>query len=318
MFNEVIDMKTAILLAIGVGVSMVILWRLLQSPIAEGMSQTGGGRSDGRGSIPLFPEAHAFYRTIGGMNKQVRPKQGAVHISREHIREDIRALLEKAFARALKAFPLGFREHSSSTPRLVFASADTEGGMPHTLGNCVVFPVNYSREYHEDSEYDTMLHELCHIHQRQFPEMWADLYSRLGFERIPPTSSTLGALQSVGENGRVVANPDVHGSPQTGWWMYKGQAGALVFDAGASHLRDHSHQVFPVTPDAVVDENHLREGFGSIVFQLDHPNEITACAIAGYQDQCLRKIPFSKKGTREANILETIYKWIRENQRYRY
>jgi len=100
--------------------------------------------------------------------------------------------------------------------------------------------------------------------------------------------------------------------------MYKGQAGALVFDAGASHLRDHSHQVFPVTPDAVVDENHLREGFGSIVFQLDHPNEITACAIAGYQDQCLRGIPFSKKDTREANVLETIYKWIRENQRYRY
>lgn len=292
---------------LGVGVSIVVLWKLLQSYDVKDETIRAGGSE----TLPL--EAWAFYKSLGGINLRVRPKEGAVHISREKIRTDIRDVLERAFQRAIKAFPLAFS--STSTPRLVFASADTEGGMPHTLGNCVIFPVSYSREYHEDQVYETMVHELCHIHQRQFPEMWGELYSRLGFERIPPGSSTLGALQNVGEKGRIVANPDVHGSPQTGWWMYKGQAGALVFESGASHLRDHSHQVFPVTPSAVVDENHLREGFGSVVSQLDHPNEITACAIGGYQDQCIRGVPF-EGSEKERALFTTIYKWIRENRTY--
>jgi len=299
---------------LGVGVSIVVLWKLLQSYEVKDDTIGGGG------SKPLPLEAWAFYKSLGGINLRVRPKEGAVHISREQIRPDIREVLEKAFARALKSFPLAFSPSSNEgAPKLVFASADTEGGMPHTLGNCVIFPVSYSREYHEDREYETMVHELCHIHQRQFPEMWGELYSRLGFERIPPGSSTLGALQNIngggGGGGRIVANPDVHGSLQTGWWMYKGQAGALVFEPGASHLRDHSHQVFPVTPDAVVDENYLREGFGSVVSQLDHPNEITACAIGGYQDQCIRGVPF-EGNEKEKSFFNTIYKWIRENRTY--
>ena len=260
-----------------------------------------------------------FYRNLDRFNRRVRPLKGAVYLSPSVVPQHPREVLSGAFARALRAFPFKFK----TPPSLVFASHETEGGMPHTLENQVIYPV-IEKSYSNDDEYPTMFHELCHVHQRQFPEMWGELYRRLGFERIPDETPIVRVLQSpvLGEAGvgvRVkhgyesewlVANPDVHGSPQTGWWMYNGIVGALTFNRSATHLREHTPAVYLVKPGGSIDENFIERDFGGLVKQLDHPNEISACLISQYMDECIRG---ETKGNR---IFITVHNWIREKRTY--
>lgn len=233
----------------------------------------------------IVPESRQFYSSMSGLNKDLRPS-GKRYLKEDIIPDEYYPIISKLkynFGSALKHFPLTFTKQ----PKLVFANSDVEAGMPHTLGNSVIFPLQKSiLSRSDDDVWSTMTHELCHVHQRQFTEQWIELYRQLGFKRISDTY----IITSIPVN-KMVMNPDVNGSSQLGWWEYKGQLGALIFNSKPNNIRDHNSVVFPVKDDyETTDKNILREDFGELVKQYDHPNEITACLLADHWDSIVRPL----------------------------
>jgi hypothetical protein len=215
-----------------------------------------------------------------------------------------------AFAKALHDFPLKF---PVIQPELVFASGDTEGGMPHTLDNKVIVPLRESLSTDPESQlWTTMIHEMCHIHQRQDPARWGQLYTQLGFVKLTPEN-----IPSALGGDEVVANPDAgsSGMPQIGWWSYKGQVGALVFTSNPKTIRDHYSVVYPVTTEGVAEGvNQLKEAFGKLCGQYDHPNEVTACLIANHWDTVVRPSNIVHKNDPREIVRQWLRKSIPSNQ----
>jgi hypothetical protein len=101
--------------------------------------------------------------------------------------------------------------------------------------------------------------------------------------------------------------------PQIGWWSYKGQVGVLVFDDTPSTIRDHHSIVIPVTPEGAAEGvNQLKETFGELCGQYDHPNEVTACLIANHWDAIVR--PTHDKNAYKTDDPRTIVRqWLRNS-----
>lgn len=237
-------------------------------------------------SIAPKQEQLHFYRSINGKNITLRPEErDRIYYNRDDTRIPyrIRSYMNPIFDKALVDFPLKFEEK----PVIVYASGDTEGGMPHTFDNYVIYPLRddiTSRP--KDSIWETCIHELCHVHQRQKPNMWKDLYRKLGFEEIHTDD-----ISHLIQTNEVVANPDAGtpGMPQIGWWKYHGQVGMILFNPDAITIRDHHSIAFPIDKDSAKDTtNYLKEVFGPFCNQYDHPNEITACLIANQWDKIVR------------------------------
>jgi hypothetical protein len=57
------------------------------------------------------------------------------------------------------------------------ASNNLEGGMPHTIGNIIIMDANWFVKPRET----TFLHELTHVHQRQVPFEFDELYTQWGY-----------------------------------------------------------------------------------------------------------------------------------------
>lgn len=82
-----------------------------------------------------------------------------------------------------------------------------EGGMPHTRPpNLLCFP--NTRQLHSTS---TLIHELWHLHQRQYAELWRALFQQLGW------AEWNGVLPPLLESSRRY-NPDTIDSPL---WVYR-------------------------------------------------------------------------------------------------
>lgn len=231
------------------------------------------------------PDEVRFYRNLSTQNRKLRPDTRQYYEASDvRVPDRIRVPVTSAFKKALHDFPLKF---PITQPVLIFASGDTEGGMPHTLDNRIIVPLRESIATDPASQlWTTMIHEMCHIHQRQDPAGWGRLYTQLGFVQLTPdtTPSALG-----GDD--VVANPDAGsgGMPQIGWWSYKGQVGVLVFTPNPNTIRDHHSVVYPVTTEGAAEgTNQLKEAFGELCGQYDHPNEVTACLIANHWDSVVR------------------------------
>lgn len=252
------------------------------------------------------PDEKRFYASLTPQNRRLRPSTRVYYaVNDPRIPGRIRDKVYPAFQKALADFPLHFPK-THPQPVLQFASGDTEGGMPHTLGNRVIVPLRESlADESPSSLWTTMIHELCHIHQRQDPSRWTELYEQLGFQKIAdPIPVSL-------RGDDVVANPDAgsSGMPQIGWWSYKGQVGVLVFSTNPSTIRDHKSVVFPITPEgASSGVNQLREAFGKWSSQYDHPNEVTACMIADHWDTVVRPEDNPVEGT-----LGIVRRWLRKS-----
>lgn len=252
------------------------------------------------------PDKTRFYNSLSPQNRLLRPSARIYYDADDtRIPERLRRPAVIAFEKATHDFPLIF---SKTQPVLQFASGDTEGGMPHTLGNRVIFPLRESLATDSPRKlWTTMIHELCHVHQRQHPDDWMSLYEQLGFVHISPQD-----VPDLLRGDNVVANPDAGyaGMPQIGWWSYKGQVGALVFTSSPATIRDHTSVVFPVTPDgASVGTNQLREAFGGLCGQYDHPNEITACIISDHWDNVVK--PSATTHTQDPRTI--IRRWIQKS-----
>ena len=142
-----------------------------------------------------------------------------------------------------------------------------DGGMPHTRpGNIICYP-----DISQLFSTSTLIHELWHIHQRNYQDMWLQVFKKLGW--VPWS----GQLPEVLENNRRF-NPDTIDSPM---WIYNDKWVPVPVFKDISHQRvndidiwfydTHKNYHIKRVPDEILSY------FGNLVFSaFENPREITA------------------------------------------
>lgn len=185
--------------------------------------------------------------------------------------------LNPLFLQAMQLCQWKLPYHSGEEPQWIIAESATEGGMPHTLSRYIILPEGCWESYSSEEIVHLFVHELCHIHQRQYPREWNKMYQSNGFE----TYSSWVILP----NQRM--NPD---TIQHGMWSYDGMIPVEIFRKDATTIRDTDLFWKPVSiksiqvadddaDDDADDTKKLRRDF-PFISQIEHPNEIYACMIA--------------------------------------
>lgn len=80
------------------------------------------------------------------------------------------------------------------------AQSSLEGGMPHTLGNIIIM----DSDWFQSPRATTFLHEITHIHQRELPFEFEELYPQLGYQAYDVTH--IRGMESILQRNRN--NPD--------------------------------------------------------------------------------------------------------------
>ena len=120
-----------------------------------------------------------------------------------------------------------------------------EAGMPHTLGNIIIM----DSDWFQNPRASTLLHELTHVHQRQVPFEFKDLYLQLGY--ISADVARIRGMESVLKLNRN--NPDGlspnwlwHSTTDnTYWWI-----GALFTTATPDSLTDVNYVALKIEKDS--------------------------------------------------------------------
>lgn len=127
--------------------------------------------------------------------------------------------------------------------RVLFFDDKSEGGFPHTHGDCIMLPYKFlTKHEHEEQEHviDTLLHEKVHVYQRMFPFDFLDLYLRYwGFGVLGLASQRI---------------PGIRSNPDTNDVLFADSSGVMISPAFKK----------------------LPTGLGDIVDTRDHPNEMAA------------------------------------------
>ena len=106
---------------------------------------------------------------------------------------------------------------------LVKAQASLEGGMPHTLGNLVVMDF----EWFANPRGTTFLHEITHIHQREVPFEFEDLYTQWGYYSTPMNQvKGMDAVLQLNRNNPDGTSPD---------WLWRGKTDNIGTGTGAGY-----------------------------------------------------------------------------------
>lgn len=142
-----------------------------------------------------------------------------------------------------------------------------DGGMPHTRpGDIICYP-DISQLFSKT----TLLHELWHIHQRRYQDLWHKVFKRLGW--MPWT----GKLPEQLENNRRY-NPDTIDSP---FWIYEDKWIPVPIFRDITHPKVNDVDIWFYDPvknyhiKRVPDE--IQSYFGNLVpAAFEHPREITA------------------------------------------
>ncbi len=79
-------------------------------------------------------------------------------------------------------------------------------GVYYTRGKGIIIPENELLSNNEDGLYDVMLHELFHIWSRLHPEKRRQLYSLIGFRKLPVSPKELEMNDAL--RTRILLNPD--------------------------------------------------------------------------------------------------------------
>jgi hypothetical protein len=215
--------------------------------------------------------ADTFYNSLNKRNMDIR-KKTVKYYNVEDISPGDRDIIRDAYQYARTTYPLPLEGQF----QVVITGDETEGGYPHTHGNLIYIPLKKVKESTEHKLRNTFLHEMSHIHQRQKRYLWEKLYNNLGFQRLPidwPVPEDI--------HNKILANPDTweHGN-----WEYKGQHAMMLINDDAKSIRDHTYQIIPVRDGVNMSVNQLKKSFGKITKQIDHPAEVTACALQKYID----------------------------------
>lgn len=182
---------------------------------------------------------------------------------------------------------------------LAKAQSSLEGGMPHTLGSMAIMDaVWFARP-----RATTFLHELTHIHQREVPFEFEDLYAKWGY--VQTSISDIRGMESVLQLNRN--NPDgtspnwVWRNSNTGdgrcWWI-----GAIFQSAAPESLGDVSLIAIRLELDAQGNYYYLKQQpqpldrlqsfvtyFGGANPNNYHPNEMAARFSEVFLDEMLGK-----------------------------
>lgn len=135
--------------------------------------------------------------------------------------------------------------------RFAKLSRGTENDYPHTLQDMILVTDKFFERVERD-HIATIIHEMVHVYQRNYPEECEILYNAWGFEKI-----------EGGSKRPLRNNPDVEDVYAIG-----GKAFGRVYDDDAKDLRD-SKIVFLSSGEVVT-------GFSGALFNPEHPNEIMA------------------------------------------
>ena len=106
---------------------------------------------------------------------------------------------------------------------LAKAQASLEGGMPHTLGNMVVMDSGWF----SNPRATTFLHEITHVHQRQVPFEFEDLYTNWGYYSTPMNQVRgMDAVLQLNRNNPDGTSPD---------WLWRGKTDIMGASASAGY-----------------------------------------------------------------------------------
>jgi len=178
------------------------------------------------------------------------------------------------------------------------AQASLEGGMPHTLGNVVVMDA----DWYSNPRGTTLLHEITHIHQRQVPFEFEDLYSSWGYLATPMQDIRgMEAVLQLNRNNPDGMSPDwlwQSKSDNTGiefWWI-----GAVFSSVAPSSLGDVSLIAIKIIRDSDGKFYYLKQQpmplntlksffnyFGGASPNNYHPNEMSAKFAEWYLEDML-------------------------------
>jgi hypothetical protein len=211
---------------------------------------------------------------------------------------------------------------------LAKSQGSLEGGMPHTLGNMVVMDAGWFA----NPRGTTFLHEITHIHQRQVPFEFEDLYTKWGYYSTPMNQVRgMEGILELNRNNPDGMSPDWlwqgEPSPRDGnkyWWI-----GAVFSSATPSSLGDISQIAVKMDQDAQGNFYYLKQQptplntllsflqyFGGSSPNNYHPNEMAAKFAEWYLEDA-QGIPKHKKSDRHEGyevykdyfnkLLETYY-----------
>jgi hypothetical protein len=212
--------------------------------------------------------AKIFYDSLNKTNQDIRKGTVKYYKVDDPIITPVqRNLLRDAFTYSLTTFPLPIKRQV----KVCITSDSTEGGMPHTHAEYIYLQHKYLRDGDLNRLKEILTHELCHVHQREEFSMWSNLYTKLGFSRVP---EHIQIFQGIDD--RIIQNPDTW---EAGHWEFKGQIGIMLLKKGGKTLADHEYTVIPVKKGANIEKNEFKKMFGAITQQIDHPNEISAAAV---------------------------------------
>lgn len=119
-----------------------------------------------------------------------------------------------------------------------------EGGMPHTLDNTIIMDAGWFKNPRKS----TLIHELTHIHQRNVPFEFEDLYRQLGYIEFDVSRiKSMGSVIILNRNNPDGLSPNWiwYSSPDnTYWWI-----GAIFNNITPNNLQDVSNLAFKLNAD---------------------------------------------------------------------
>ena len=177
-----------------------------------------------------------------------------------------------------------------------------EGGMPHTLGNMVVMDSGWFA----NPRASTFLHEITHVHQRQVPFEFEDLYTQWGYLSTPMRGIRgMDAVLELNRNNPDGMSPDwLWRDGGKYWWI-----GAVFSSATPSSLGDISLIAVKMEKDAQGNFYYLKQQptplntlssflqyFGGSSPNNYHPNEIAAKFAEWYIEDVLGMPHYDNSG----------------------
>lgn len=197
-------------------------------------------------------------------------------------------------------YPAYYRYLSKWLGNISLAKAQTslEGGMPHTLGNVVVMDA----DWFSNPRGTTLLHEITHIHQRQVPFEFEDLYSSWGYLATPMRDIRgMDAVLQLNRNNPDGISPDWLWQSKSDsanaefWWI-----GAVFSNVAPLSLGDVSLIAIKIIRDSDGKFYYLKQQpmplntykpflnyFGGASPNNYHPNEISAKFAEWYLEDIL-------------------------------
>lgn len=142
--------------------------------------------------------------------------------------------------------------------------------------------------FFEKPSVKTLVHEKMHLYQRQFPEVFNNLYNKWGFKKIELNNSEMKQISSIGIYDRTINNPD---TTDGGVWIFRKSKDNFLLPAYVINsngmpttlgfLMNANNR--GVKLEFIGDISNYSDFFGAK--QIDHPNEIFACSVS-------KNIPF--------------------------